>query len=107
VNGYTKCAEASAAPFGYHDSAMSFARIASVKHGLQPHYRALRAIRTRKALERSALWGEIGAELRRVLDAVERGDRPSNQAAEPRPPPRAPGLVWPFASATAIARFST
>ena len=42
---------------------MSFARVESVEHEIQRHYRALRAIRTRKALERSALWAEIGDSL--------------------------------------------
>jgi endonuclease/exonuclease/phosphatase family metal-dependent hydrolase len=54
---------------------MSFARVELVEHEIQAHYRALRAIRTRKALERSALWAEIGGEIQRVLDGVERGDR--------------------------------
>ena len=53
---------------------MSFARVESVQHEIQAHYPALRAIRTRKALERSALWAEIGGEVRRVLEGVERGD---------------------------------
>ena len=43
-------------------------------HQLAPHYRALRAIRTRRALEASPLWSEIGAEIQRVLDGVERVD---------------------------------
>jgi endonuclease/exonuclease/phosphatase family metal-dependent hydrolase len=34
-------------------------------------------MRTRKALERSALWAEIAGEVRRVLDGVERGDQVS------------------------------
>jgi hypothetical protein len=54
---------------------MSFARLESVEHAIHLHYRALRAIRTRKALERSALWAEIGGEVGRVLGGVERGDR--------------------------------
>ena len=62
---------------------MSFVRVESVQHGIQGYYRALRAIRTRKALERSALWAEIGGEVRRVLERVERGDR------APAPPARA------------------
>src|SRR5690349_16657612 len=66
---------------------MSFARVKSVEHDIQKHYRALRAIRTRQALERSALWGEIGAEVKRVLEGVERGDR----AAPAASPARAPG----------------
>ena len=67
---------------------MSFARVESVQHEIQKHYRALRAIRTRKALERSALWAEIGGEVKRVLDGVERGDR----APAPRPGPRGRAL---------------
>jgi endonuclease/exonuclease/phosphatase family metal-dependent hydrolase len=54
---------------------MSFAQVETVEHAIHPHYRALRAIRTRKALERSALWAEIGGEVTRVLQGVERGDR--------------------------------
>jgi endonuclease/exonuclease/phosphatase family metal-dependent hydrolase len=63
---------------------MPFARVEAVEHEIQKHYRALRAIRTRKALERSALWAEIGGEVRRVLEGVERGDR-----APPALPPAA------------------
>src|SRR4030095_14828842 len=62
---------------------MSFARVESVQHEIHAHYRALRAIRTRKALERSALWAEIGSEVGRVLESVERGDW------APVPPPAA------------------
>jgi endonuclease/exonuclease/phosphatase family metal-dependent hydrolase len=62
---------------------MSFARLESVLHEIAAHYRALRAIRTRKVLERSALWAEIGGEVKRVLDGVERGDW------APIPPPAA------------------
>jgi endonuclease/exonuclease/phosphatase family metal-dependent hydrolase len=62
---------------------MSFARVDPVEHAINAHYGALRAIRTRKALERSALWAEIGDEVRRVLDGVERGD------CTPAPPPAA------------------
>ncbi|MGZ3443474.1 MAG: hypothetical protein ACXVDD_28325, partial [Polyangia bacterium] len=36
-----------------------------------PHYAALRAIKTRKALLRSDLWKSIGAEVERVCSAVE------------------------------------
>ena len=62
---------------------MSFARVEAVQHEIHAHYPALRAIRTRKALERSALWAEIGGEVRRVLEGVERGD------CAPVPPPAA------------------
>ncbi|MEA2698435.1 MAG: hypothetical protein QOI66_2706 [Myxococcales bacterium] len=54
---------------------MSFSRVESVEHEIRAHYRALRRIRTRKALERSALWAEIAGEAQRVLEGVERGDR--------------------------------
>jgi endonuclease/exonuclease/phosphatase family metal-dependent hydrolase len=63
---------------------MAFARVEPVQHTIHAHYRALRAIRTRKALERSALWAEIGGEVRRVLEGVERGDW------GPAPPPAVP-----------------
>jgi len=68
---------------------MSFLQLESVQHEIHRHYRALRAIRTRKALERSALWAEIGGEVKRVLESVERGDRapaavPPAAAREPR-----------------------
>ncbi len=62
---------------------MSFGRVESLLHEIAAHYQALRAIRTRKALERSPLWAEIGGEVRRVLDGVERGDW------GPVPPPAA------------------
>jgi len=62
---------------------MSFTRLDGVQHKIHAHYAALRAIRTRKALERSVLWAEIGAEVMRVLEGVERGDL----APLPIPPP--------------------
>jgi endonuclease/exonuclease/phosphatase family metal-dependent hydrolase len=65
---------------------MSFVRVESVAHELKVHFPALRAIRTRKALQRSRLWTEISAEVQRVLDGVERGDRGS-VAPPPRPRP--------------------
>jgi endonuclease/exonuclease/phosphatase family metal-dependent hydrolase len=64
---------------------MSFARMEYLQHEIHGHYPALRAIRTRKALERSALWAEIGGEVRRVLEGVERGD------CAPVPPPAGRG----------------
>jgi endonuclease/exonuclease/phosphatase family metal-dependent hydrolase len=45
-----------------------------IEHDLARHYDALRAIPTRKRLHASPLWAEIGPELERVLDAVERDD---------------------------------
>jgi hypothetical protein len=63
---------------------MSFARVELVQHEIHPHYGALRAIRTRKALERSALWAKIGGEVGRVLGSVERGDRAPAAVPAPR-----------------------
>jgi endonuclease/exonuclease/phosphatase family metal-dependent hydrolase len=57
----------------------------SLQHELHAHYRALRAIRTRRALERSPLWAEIGGEVRRVLAGVERGDRAAAPGPRGRP----------------------
>jgi endonuclease/exonuclease/phosphatase family metal-dependent hydrolase len=64
----------------------------ALQHEIRAHYPALRAIRTRKALERSALWAEIGEEVRRVLGGVERGDC----APAPRPAPdgRLRAVAW-------------
>ena len=62
---------------------MGFLRLARIEHDLAPHYAALRALRDRRALERSALWKGIHGEVERVLAAVERGDQ--------RPSPAAPG----------------
>ncbi|MDB4954962.1 MAG: endonuclease [Myxococcales bacterium] len=53
---------------------MSAPRDRVLDHQLAPHYAALRAIRTRRALEASRLWAEIGGEVERVLDGVERVD---------------------------------
>jgi hypothetical protein len=61
---------------------MPFARLHPLEHQLRAHYTALRAIRTRKALERSALWAQIGGEVGRVLAGVERGEWAN--AAPPR-----------------------
>src|SRR5262245_57613510 len=74
---------------------MSFARLEALRHEIHAHYPALRAIRTRKALEQSALWADIGGEVRRVLDGVERGDRgpppPVSIVAAPPPVPASRG----------------
>jgi len=60
---------------------MTPARVGStLEHGLAAHFDALRAIRTRKQLVKSALWKEIGGEVERVLDGIEVRD-----AREPRP----------------------
>jgi endonuclease/exonuclease/phosphatase family metal-dependent hydrolase/phosphatidylglycerophosphate synthase len=46
-------------------------------HELASHHAALRAFRTRRALEASPLWATIGAEVERVLDGIECGVRAS------------------------------
>ena len=40
-------------------------------HGLAPYFDELRAIKTRKQLERSELWRRIGGEVERVLDGLD------------------------------------
>ncbi|HEY6039215.1 MAG TPA: endonuclease/exonuclease/phosphatase family protein [Kofleriaceae bacterium] len=49
-------------------------------HGLAPYFDELRAIKTRKHLERSELWRKIGPEVERVLDGL---DVRSADAAQP------------------------
>jgi endonuclease/exonuclease/phosphatase family metal-dependent hydrolase len=73
---------------------MSFARLEPVEHELRPHYRTLRAIRRRKHLERSALWGEIAGEVRRVLEGVERGDHAPPAATRARPGRVLRAVAW-------------
>jgi endonuclease/exonuclease/phosphatase family metal-dependent hydrolase/phosphatidylglycerophosphate synthase len=51
--------------------------VPTIAHTLAPHYGALRAIRNRRALEPTALWTEIGTEVERVLDLIERRDHPA------------------------------
>lgn len=68
-------------------------------HELAPHYPALRAIRTRRALEASPLWAEIGGEVARVLDGVERHDAP-----DLRPPAgRLRAVAWNIQRGTRFA----
>ncbi|HZS37179.1 MAG TPA: endonuclease/exonuclease/phosphatase family protein [Polyangia bacterium] len=59
-----------------------FAREEPLTHALAPHYAALRAIRTRRQLERSPLYAELKPELERVLAGVERGDHAAVIASE-------------------------
>jgi endonuclease/exonuclease/phosphatase family metal-dependent hydrolase len=54
--------------------AVGFLRLQPIEHDLAPHYAALRAVSDRRALERSALWRCIGAEVERVTTGIERGD---------------------------------
>jgi endonuclease/exonuclease/phosphatase family metal-dependent hydrolase len=61
---------------------MPFTRLEPLVHELGAWYPRLRAIRDRRALERSALWAELGAEVERVLQGVERGDHRAVVARE-------------------------
>jgi len=63
---------------------LPFLSIEPLAHELRAHYPELRAIRTRKALVKSALWAGIEREVARVLDGVERGD---HAPSPPRPGP--------------------
>jgi hypothetical protein len=69
-----------------------FVREELLSHALGPHFDRLRAIRTRRALERSDLWRHVGDEARRVLGAVERADHPL--ATGPRDPTRLRACAW-------------
>jgi len=60
-----------------------------IEHDLARHYEALRAIATRKRLHASPLWVEIGPEVERILDAVERGDH-----ADTRPRTELRVVAW-------------
>jgi endonuclease/exonuclease/phosphatase family metal-dependent hydrolase len=60
-----------------------------ITHDLARHYRALLQLRTRKALLRSPLWAQIGAEVERVCAAVEVEHHP---AARPKAALRA--VAW-------------
>ena len=53
---------------------VAFRRLQAITHDLACHYAALRAVKDRRALERSALWQRIRAEVERVTSAVEQGD---------------------------------
>ncbi len=53
---------------------MTFRRLQAITHDLACHYAELRAVKDRRALERSALWERIRAEVARVTSAVEQGD---------------------------------
>jgi endonuclease/exonuclease/phosphatase family metal-dependent hydrolase len=68
---------------------MSFAQVEPVQHEIHAHYPALRAIRTRRALEQSSLWAQIGGEVRRVLESVERGAWAPAPTSNPAPRARA------------------
>ena len=53
---------------------VGFRRLQAITHELACHYAELRAIKNRRALEQSALWERIRAEVERVTSAVEQGD---------------------------------
>ncbi len=63
---------------------MPFTRVEPLVHELSASYPALRALRDRRALERSALWAELRSEIERVLGGVERGWHPATLEAAPR-----------------------
>lgn len=67
-------------------SPVGFLRLQPIEHDLARHYPALRALRDRRALERSPLWAQIRDEAERVITDVERGDQ------APHPPTRAGAL---------------
>ena len=58
-----------------------FSALSEIRHGLQPHYEALRAIPNRQKLLSSALYSDISSELEPLLCAVEKGSH-----ASPSPP---------------------
>lgn len=62
-----------------------FLRLQPLDHGLGPDYAALRAVPTRRKLERSQLWGRVRGEVERVLAGVERGDQAPSLGARARP----------------------
>lgn len=64
-----------------------FSELSPLRHDLAGHYEALRGLRRRRDLLRSALYPQIRAELTRVLDGIERGVH-----AQPRPPAAADRL---------------
>jgi len=53
--------------------------VTELEHDLAQHFDALRAIKTRKQLERSALWSQIGGQVGGVLDGIEVHDGPAAQ----------------------------
>lgn len=63
-----------------------------LRHGLQPHFGALRAFRRRSELLQSPLYGQIGPEIERILSAVERAEHP--EARGPRAPGRLRVVAW-------------
>jgi endonuclease/exonuclease/phosphatase family metal-dependent hydrolase len=50
-----------------------------LEHDLAQHFDALRAIKTRAQLERSALWAQIGGEVAQLLDGLDVVDAPAPQ----------------------------
>lgn len=65
-----------------------------LRHELVPHYPALRAIRTRQQLLRSPLYAQIGAEIERVLGALEHDDCRGPGAAGLLRPDRIRVAAW-------------
>ncbi len=75
---------------------MPFRRLQPIEHDLAPHYAALRALRNRRALERSALWRDIGGEVARVTSAIELGDAEPPASATAKAAAPAPGAGAPL-----------
>jgi endonuclease/exonuclease/phosphatase family metal-dependent hydrolase len=68
-----------------------FARESRVVHALAPHYAALRAVRSRRALLGSELYQRIAPELEQILCAVEVGE---HGGARPRPLAGLRAVAW-------------
>jgi len=75
-------------------AAMAFLRLQPLVHDLARHYGELRALRDRRALERSALWREIRDEVARVIGGVERGDHSPTAGATAGQPRALRFVAW-------------
>lgn len=53
---------------------VALTRSRPLTHALEPHYPALRALRTRQELHQSPLYAQIRPELERILNGIERGE---------------------------------
>jgi endonuclease/exonuclease/phosphatase family metal-dependent hydrolase len=59
---------------------LGFRRLSPIEHDLGSCYAELRAMPNRRALERSALWRRIHADVDRITSAVEQGDHETDRA---------------------------
>ena len=64
---------------------VALTRSRPLSHALEPHYPALRALRTRQELHQSALYAQIRPELDRILNGIERGEPDPATQRPPRP----------------------